>query len=208
MEDKKKFGFKQSKIDGSELIFGAGLQRQIPEKYSLEEFLPPVINQGNATICVPVSISAYLNWKENLKDGSKKDNHINYFELYDLYGEAEGMTFKDAFRHLRHSGIASDAGVLKIGQYARIKSSFALRFAILMNGPCFGALPVYNETDNFWIKREGDELLAFHAIAIVGYDNNGFIIRNSWGGSFGSEGYTKIPNEDFGKFIELWSIIN
>ena len=83
MEDKKKFGFKQSKIDGSELIFGAGLQQQIPEKYSLEEFLPPVINQGNATICVPVSISAYLNWKENLKDGSKKDNHINYYELYD-----------------------------------------------------------------------------------------------------------------------------
>ena len=36
MEDKKKFGFKQSKIDGSELIFGAGLQQQIPEKYSLE----------------------------------------------------------------------------------------------------------------------------------------------------------------------------
>ena len=39
-------------------------------------------------------------------------------------------------------------------------------------------------------------------------DNNGFIIRNSWGSSFGSEGYTKIPNEDLGKFIELWSIIN
>ena len=37
MEDKKKFGFKQSKIDGSELIFGDGLQQQIPEKYSLEE---------------------------------------------------------------------------------------------------------------------------------------------------------------------------
>ena len=55
-----------------------------------------------------------------------------------------------------------------------------------MNGPCFGALPVYNETDDFWVKREDDELLAFHAIAIVGYDNNGFIIRNSWGSSFGS----------------------
>ena len=77
-----------------------------------------------------------------------------------------------------------------------------------MNGPCFGALPVYNETDNFWIKREGDELLAFHAIAIVGYDNHGFIIRNSWGSSFGSEGYTKIPNEDIGKFLELWTILN
>ena len=60
MEDKKKFGFKQSKIDGSELIFGAGIQQQIPEKYSLKEFLPPVINQGNATIWVPVSISAYI----------------------------------------------------------------------------------------------------------------------------------------------------
>ena len=208
MEDSKKFGFKRSQIDGSEMIFGTGLQQQIPQKYSLKEFLPPVINQGNAPICVPVSISSYLNWKVNLKDGTKKDNNINYFELYNLYGEAEGMTFKDAFKHLRHSGITSDVGRLKIGQYARIRSGFALRVAILMNGPCFGALPVYNDLDDFWIKRDGDSLLAYHAITIVGYDNGGFIIRNSWGKDFGDNGYTKIPNEDFGKFVELWSIIN
>ena len=208
MEDKKNFGFKKSNIDGTELIFGAPIQQTMPEKYSLEKFMPPVINQGNAPICVPVSISAYLNWKENLKDGSKKDNNVNYFDVYDLYGEAEGMTFKDAFKHIRKEGISSDAGVLKIGSYAMVRSAFALRLAILMNGPCFGALPVYNDTDEFWIKNDGDELLAFHAIAIVGYDNKGFIIRNSWGKSFGKKGYTKIKNEDLGKFLELWTVVN
>ena len=208
MKTKDKLGFKRSNIDGNEYVFGAGSQELIPDKYSLKEFLPQVIDQGDVPICVPVSISAYLNWKANIKNGSKKDNNINYFELYDLYGKTEGMTFKDAFKYIRHSGVTSDIGTLKIGQYATIKSNFALKLAILMNGPCFGALPVYNDTDKFWIKRNGDELIAFHAIAIVGYNNNGFIIRNSWGPHFGNKGYTELPNEDFNKFIELWTIIN
>lgn len=208
MKNEKKFGFIESVIDGSEYVFGAGIEQKIPEKYSLKEFMPPVINQGNAPICVPVSISAYLNWRENLKDGSKKDNNINYFDVYDLYGVTDGMTFKQAFKHIRHSGITSDAGTLKINQYATLKSAYTLRLALVMNGPCFGALPVYNENDEFWIKQEGDELQAYHAISIVGYDEEGFIIRNSWGKYFGNDGYTKIKNSDFKYFIELWTVVN
>lgn len=208
MDDKRNFGFKQSPLDGNEYVFGAGVQQTIPEKYSLRDFMPPVYNQGDEPICVPVSISTYLNWRENLKDGSKKDNKIKYYDIFNVYGQSEGMTFKEAFKHLRKEGVNSNAGVLKINTYAKIKSAYTLRLAIIMNGPCFGALPVYNSNADFWNKQDGDTLLAYHAIAIVGYDKDGFIIRNSWGTSFADKGYTKISIEEMNKFIELWTVVN
>ena len=85
---------------------------------------------------------------------------------------------------------------------------FELRFAILSNGPCFGALPVYNGTSTFWKKRGPSERLqGYHAIAIVGYTENGFIIRNSWGTGFGDNGYTLIDYSDFSKLLEAWSVV-
>ena len=202
-------GFENSTIDGSEYVFGSGMQvNQIPKSYSYQKFLPKVINQYDSPICVPCSIGSYLNWRENLKTGVRQDNGINYYEIYDTFGNEAGMTFKDAFKYLRHNGVSSDVGLLKIGAYAMVKSSYGLRLAILMNGPCFGALPVYNSTDEFWIKREGDNLLAYHAIAIVGYDEGGFIIRNSWGTEYGDNGYGYIENKNINKFIELWTVIS
>lgn len=207
----KKYGFIPSKIDGTEHIyFGNGVgSDKIPDTYSYKEFLPEILDQGQDSICVPCSISTFLNWRENLKNGSSNDNHIDYFEIYDIReGKHDGMTFKDAFNYLRHHGVKSDIGVLKIQEYAMIQSFWALRTAILMNGPCVGALPVYNNRSDFWNKKPGDFLMGYHAIAIVGYNNDGFLIRNSWGEDFGDEGYTEIPYEEFPKFIEIWTVIN
>jgi Papain family cysteine protease len=36
-----------------------------------------------------------------------------------------------------------------------------------------------------------------HAVAIVGYTKDGFIIQNSWGSSWGYEGFALLPYEDF-----------
>ena len=91
------------------------------------------------------------------------------------------MTYKDAFKYLRHNGVKSKNGILSINLYGKVNNSFALKYAIVMNGPCFGALPVYNSNDDFWNKKAGDKLMGYHAISIVGYDEDGFFIRNSWG---------------------------
>ena len=53
----------------------------IPDSYSYRDVLTNVLNQGNQQICVPCTLSAYLNWKENLKDGSNKDNKIKLINL-------------------------------------------------------------------------------------------------------------------------------
>ena len=203
------FGFSPSKIDGTEHIFGNGEpQTSIPNSYSYKKFLPGVLNQGQESICVPCSISAFLNWRENLSTGSKKDNKIDYHEIYGIKTTTgEGMTFKEAFRYLRHHGVSSKAGNLKIKEYALVRNMYDLKYALVMNGPCLGALPVYSNRYEFWNKYPGDGFYGYHAISIVGYNKDGFIIRNSWGTDFGNNGYTTLRYEDFGKLIEVWTIV-
>ena len=203
------WGFKPSVMNGTEHRFSAApnVSETIPSHYSYKRYLPAVLNQGANPICVPCSVSAYLNWRENLKTKSKKDNKINYFEIYDSKAiQGEGMTFKEAFSYLRHHGVSSNAGNLSIEEYSFVGSALLLKIALFMNGPCFGALPVYNSTPSFWVKRTGDRLEGYHAIAIVGYDKNGFIIRNSWGTGFGQRGYTTLPYDEFNCLLELWTI--
>ena len=202
------FGFKPSIIDGTERIFDTIDKIELPEKYTFKAYMPPVINQGEDSICVPCSVSTYLNWKENLKSGEVKDNKVSLFEIYDSREtDGEGMTFKDAFKYLKHKGVSSKAGKLKISAYGKINNPLALKYAIVMNGPCFGALPVYSDDYDFWNKKPGDTLLGYHAISIIGYDEEGFFIRNSWGTSFGDRGYTKIKNSEINEMLELWTII-
>jgi len=204
------FGFKKSVITGDEIIFSANGNVEVPKKYSFKKYMPKVLDQGANPICVPCSISAFLNWRENLSDGSRKDNKVDYFQIYDCKTtEGEGMTFKEAFHFLRHEGVKSKSGVLNVGEYAMVNNLPLLKVALLTNGPCVGALPVYNYTSEFWNKNMGDNILGYHAISIVGYDNEGFIIRNSWGESFGKDGYTKIKYDDAnGKFVEIWTILS
>jgi hypothetical protein len=204
-------GYKPSVLDGTEHIFGTTVSNQIkiPDSYSYKKYLPEVLNQGQLSICVPCSVSAFLNWRENLNNGhNRKDNEINYFEIYNSKTtEGDGMTFKDAFRFLRHEGVSSNLGKLKIDEYALLRDAEKIKVALVMNGPCVGALPVYNNTKEFWNQRKYDRFLGYHAIAIVGYDKHGFIIRNSWGKSFGTNGYTTIKYEDAYRFVEMWTII-
>ena len=204
----KNYGFKRSEINGTEHTITLPQSLDLPSFYSYEDVLPSVIDQGDDPICVPCSISAYLNWRENLKDGEPRDNGIKLFEIYGWKTtQGDGMTFKEAFYHLRRSGVSSKKGKLKIGEYALIRNAIELRYAILANGPCFGALPVYNNSDYFWRKSGSQRVMGYHTIAIVGYTETGFIIRNSWGRGFGENGYTHLNTEEASKLLEAWSIV-
>ena len=202
-------GYRPTELDGTEHEFSAKETLPLPTKYSYRQYLPKILDQGSRPICVPCSVSAYLNWRENLSNGSKSNNGIDYEEIYSSKEvEEEGMTFKEAFSYLRHHGVSSKKGNLMIKEYAMVRSLVQLKYALFMNGPCVGALPVYNSNPKFWEKLQGDKLQGYHAISIVGYDKEGFVIRNSWGTSFADKGYTKIPYEEFNKLLEVWTVID
>lgn len=206
------YGFIASKMDGTEHKFSEVKGLEIPEEYSYVDFLPKVLNQGSKPICVPCSLSAYLNWNKNIStDGNnKRDNGINLLDIYHskTTNGNNGMTFKDALHFLRHDGVRSDFGIVKIDKYAMVGSMLPIKQALLLNGPLVGALPVYNDGNHFWKRNNGDKFVGSHAISIVGYDKDGLVIRNSWGTKFGNNGYTHIDWCDLDNFSEIWTMVS
>ena len=203
-------GCAPSKMDGTEHVF-AGESLDLPEEYSYVDFMSKVLDQGQDPICVACSISAYVNWRKNMETGAKDDHFTGLSQLkkffYAAGGGPQGMTFKDALRYLRHNGMETAEGKVKIREYALVKSIVALKNAIIMNGPCIGGLPVYDMTATEFWKRKGNAFYGGHAISIVGWTKTGFIIRNSWSKNFGNKGYVILPYEAFNSFYECWTII-
>ena len=207
-------GCAPSKMDGTEHVFsaGAGSNLNLPEEYSYVDYMSKVLDQGQDPICVACSVSTYINWRKNMETGDKDDHFTNITQLKNFFktagGTSDGLTFKAALRELRHNGIKTKEGIVKIREYAMVNSFLALKHAIIMNGPCLGALPVYDMIKpEFWRKNSDGEYYGGHAISIVGWNKEGFIIRNSWGKHFGKKGYVTIPYSEFKYFFEIWTIV-
>ena len=54
------------------------------------------------------------------------------------------------------------------------------------------------------LSRDLQDLKTRISRIIVGYNKEGFIIRNSWGTSYGNNGYSILKYKDFNKVIECW----
>ena len=109
---KNKYGCIKSILDGSEQVFKAQGSMEIPNEYSYKNYLPKVLNQGNEPICVPCSISSYINWDLNIRNNEdEKDYHINVNEIYDSRSnndEDNGMMIKEALSYLLDKVISAD----------------------------------------------------------------------------------------------------
>jgi len=207
---KRNYGFIPTLITDKTVKYQAPKTMNIPVKFSYRPFLSPITDQGCNPYCIPHSIATWLNWKMNTKKGLTIDNHIRYEDIYkgkkSMFGE--GMTYQEAFDTLKKKGVKTDSGIVKIKDAGFISSHMLLKAALLANGPCFGALPVYDsESQTFWkktkMKPEG-----WHSITIVGWDEKGYIIRNSWGTGYADHGYVLLSYEDTSSFKELWTILS
>ena len=189
------YGCKQSKLTGTENVYTKKLK--VPEEYRF--ILPEVINQGSKPICTVCAVSAFLNWNINLKDGqSNRDNKIDLLKLFkEANGKDNGAYLKEVLEVLKTKK--------DINKYALIKDIDTLKTAIIANGPCVGGLQVKDsQITEFWIGSDSE---GGHAISFVGWTKEGFILRNSWGKSYGNDGYSIFPYRDFNKLFEIWTLI-
>lgn len=211
-----KYGCNPSKLDGTEIIIDEVLENMdIPKRYSYSSFLPSAYNQGNTTTCVPHAISAFVDWYNGV-NGIKKDMSIDW--IYDCREDknGDGMTLKEALKYIKKVGYITkqDYKDIKKGEspeleqinmYGMLKSVPAMQRSLLANGPFILALPVYDSNrEDFW---NGSHFEGGHAVACVGYDEYGLIIRNSWGPTWGSSGYCTLPYNQVNKMYEAWALI-
>ena len=202
-------GCKASKIDAHDKKITKNLTNKIPDEYSFVNYLSPITDQGSTNMCVTHALACFLNWITDMKlKTSRKDNNIDLKQIYNARSDKNhdnGMSIKEALSLARTHGIKSNVGTIKIHDFAMIGSEQILKQAILCNGPVLIALPVYDSSRNdFWNVAE---LEGGHCVAVVGYDKNGFIIRNSWGRSYGRNGYWTLPYSEFNKIKEIWTCI-
>ena len=176
---------------------------KIPQTYDYVSVMPPIENQGVTSKCVAYSICSWLDWRKNI---SEHDNNGNQFNVDEIYGirrdkSSNGMMITEALHFLANTSLNN----YKITGYSKIGSVDFAKTSLVVNGPIIAGIGVHSYNSDFW---NGLENFGGHCILLVGYNDKGFIIRNSWGSLFGNNGYTLLPYNEFNSIFEAWTVIS
>lgn len=200
-----------------------------PDVVDYRPILQPIRDQGEQGTCAAQTASCMKEWQEF------HDFQFNeYMSPQFIYNnrsnqESEGMFGRDVMKILHKigsipeskypydfiqkpneisSGLFLAASSHKIKGYAKINSIEEFKKALIKNGPCYFAVPVYNYSDTMWKPNNNEKKIGGHAMTCVGYNPEGFIIRNSWGKDWGDNGYTIFPYQDFSIAFDIWTTID
>lgn len=182
------------------IFYGSSLpESTVPESYRLKD-IGEVLDQGNKGSCVSCSIFEMYSFY-CLSHGKQVD--IDYEYLYDRRKDKslDGMSPGEGFEILREEG--------KIEVFSRIPNIEYLKQAVIANGPAMIAMIVRDQGRlDFWNGSETQPI--GHAVAVVGYTDDGeIIIKNSWGYSYGESGLWYLPGNEFNSVVrEAWTIIS
>jgi C1A family cysteine protease len=230
-----KLNFKKSYRDKRDFIYNSLNKIKLPEILDYRNELMPIRNQGSQGTCYAQSACCMKEWQEKKNYGFNNyfspqffyNNRPNKYD--DDPTNDEGMFGRDVMAMLKEIGVCEEKdypyGTVQnkkeidprlyykskkniIKNYAKVNDINNLKLSLFNNGPCLVGMPVYNYSDQLWIKKKNNKLLGGHAMNIVGYNKEGFIIRNSWGKFWGSEGYSIYNYKDWGAHWEIWTTVD
>lgn len=205
---------------------------EYPPTLDLRDKMPAIRSQGSRNTCAAFTAAAIKEWQERTDSGFNGYMSPEFIYFYRPNKPDQGMFSRDVMDILLKKGCcsedaliysASDSGApteipqkliddalgFKIKEYARIDTLEGLKTALYQNGPLYISFPVYDVRPQFWRKSADDVALeGGHAVVVVGYTSEGFIIRNSWGVNFGDRGYVIYPYSDFGAHWDIWTTID
>lgn len=95
----------------------------------------------------------------------------------------------------------------RIANYARVTTVDGLKRALLEIGPCYLQLPLYSSRPYFWREVSG-EIPTGHALIVVGYNNEGFRLVNSWGPTWNDNGSIIFPFSEWDAHWECWASVD
>jgi C1A family cysteine protease len=198
----------------------------VPETLDLRPNLRPIKDQGPYSTCAAQTAACIKEYQEKLDVKLDADMSAQFVYYYRANKPNDGMYGKDVMRILTERGCClestykynskdvptqkaiTEATNYKCKNYALVNTIATLKVALYKNGPCYIAFPCYNYGGRFWKQQNKEQIKGGHAVTVVGYDKNGFIIRNSWGTDWCNNGYTVYPYGDFGLHYEVWTIVD
>lgn len=209
-------------------------EEELPKTYRTEGEAK-ILNQSSIGSCVAHAIATAmtygeykLGWK-NVHDFSRGFIYGNRATL-DYQGE--GMYPRQAIKSVNKEGdclyndfpynmtypqvkllIEKDSENLHklaaehlIKSYFRCYSEEEIKRAIMNQGAVIVGINVYSSfTGDCPVPSDDDTLWGGHCMAMVGWDETGWLIQNSWGSWWGNKGYLHLPYEYLLK--EVWGIV-
>lgn len=201
---------------------------KLPESYDVIADLPPVRDQGAQSSCSAITAATLKEYQERRSLGF--EDYMSPQFVYNLRDNKsiEGMTPRNTMQILQKIGILPEivypygtkkaignklireAANFKIHSYGKLNTIEVTKAAIFANGPAYFGFPVYNpDKKKFWIQEfPTQHMIGGHAVTCVGWNKEGFIIRNSWGTGWGDSGYTLYPYSEWGTHWEAWTTLD
>lgn len=202
----------------------------LPEEFSWQDKSQYVRDQGGQGSCVAMSCAAVKEVHEYEDTGFEGLISPQFIYNNRVNQDGEGMYPRDAMQILQKIGslpdddypymkiekpenmspkILQDAKNYRITSYASVDTIDGLKLALFKNGPCLFTVPVYNMGGTMWKPQNADQkITGGHAMACIGYNKEGFILKNSWGKTWNGNGYTVFPYSDWGMQGEVWTTID
>ena len=200
----------------------------VPPTLDLRDGLLPVRDQGKQGTCFACSCAAMKEYQD------RQTEYLSPQFFYNLRSNIldtdptndEGMFPRDALRLLRQKGMCrevtfpyksmgdippeafTEALDHRIGSYVRIERPEELQASLFYHGPALICFPVYNTGMQMWRTNINGQYQGGHAMLVVGYDQDGFHLQNSWGSDWGNGGYTYYPLFDWTSHWECWSVVD
>ena len=210
-----------------EIISEKGDIIELPKIVDHRNDLPNAWDQLVDGPCSAYSAAAIKQYHEFKNYKLKKDLSKRFIYILRKNFPAKGMFARDTMDILLNHGIPlektfkykfrkkedipqevyNEASNHKISAYARIYTIEGLKRALYDNGPCYIAFPVYSNEPDFWNSRN-NYLMGGHACVVVGYNEQGFIIRNSWGHTWADKGHSIYSYKDWGVHYEVWTLVD
>ena len=181
------------------------------------DWTSPIKDQKSCGSCVSFAVAATIESKINIKCGNPNlDKDLSEAHLfYCGCGNccSTGWNFSPALDYCKNTGIALEtsfpytpsnqpcpSGInsyLKLSGWSQILTIADRKNMLATKGPLIGGMAVYSDFNSYTggvYKHTSGGLSGYHAISIVGYDDNDqcWICKNSWGSGWGDNGWFKI----------------
>ena len=207
------------------------VSQHIPETYLSTGM--KVLNQGSVGSCVAHACATALGYGEKLGGNIPHDYSRGFIygnrRVTDHQGE--GMYLRQALKQLNHCGdceyvdfpynevypkvkarieadkenLLAKAEPYKIVNYFRCYTDEDVKLALLNQGAVVISIPVYSSfAADCPIPSADDTYRGGHAMCVVGWDETGWIIQNSWSAAWGKKGLMHLPYKY--PINEFWGI--